>query len=194
LSINSGNLQKQPVTTELPLPLKVRAKDGAGNGVAGIKVSFSDGGAGGTLSPPTATTDASGFASTTYTTGTKSGAVDISASVSGVSPVVFEETVLAGPAAAINIQSGNNQTVKHGAAAPKLLQVIVSDQYGNPAPHISVSYSDGGANGSFSPDPAVTNPKGIAGTRYTVPAIPGTVIVTASVAGVGSVQFTVNVD
>jgi hypothetical protein len=126
--------------------------------------------------------------------GAKSGPVDISASVSGVSPVVFEEAVLGGPAAAINIESGKNQTVKHGSAAPKLLQVIVSDKYGNPAPDISATYSDGGANGSFSPDPAVTNPKGIAGTRYTVPATPGTVIVSASVAGVGSVQFTANVD
>ena len=84
LSINSGNWQKAPVTTPLPLPLKIKVKDAAGNGVAGIQVSFSDGGAGGTLSSPTATTDASGFASTSYTTGTKSGAVSITASVSGL--------------------------------------------------------------------------------------------------------------
>ncbi len=194
LLIASGNWQKQPVTSLLPLPLKVRVKDASGNGIPGILVSFSDGGAGGTLSSPTATTDSSGFASTSYTTGTKSGVAGITASVAGLTPVVFKETVQAGPAAALNIYSGNNQTVKAGTATPKLLQVIVTDGYGNPVPGISVTFDDGGAGGSFLPDPVATNPKGIAGTRYTAPLNVGTVTVTASSAGLGSVLFTVNVD
>ena len=194
LAIVSGNSQKQPVTSLLPLPLKVRVKDASGNGVPGILVSFSDGGAGGTLSSPTATTDSSGFASTSYTTGTKSGVVGITASVAGLTPVVFKETVLAGPAAALILYSGNNQTVKPGTATRKPLQVIVEDQYGNPVPGISVTFDDGGAGGSFSPDPVATNSKGIAGTRYTSPTKTGTVTVTASSAGLGSVLFTVNVN
>ena len=194
LSINSGNSQKEPVTLPLDLPLKVKVKDVAGNGIAGIQVSFSDGGAGGTLSPPIATTDSSGIASTSYTTGTKAGVASITASVSGLTPVVFNETVLAGPASTINIYSGNNQTVKAGAAAPKLLQVIVADKYGNPVPSVSVTYADGGEGGGFSPDPAATNPKGIAGTRYTTPKETGTVIVTASGNGLTPVTFTITVD
>ena len=194
LSINSGNSQKAPVASPLPLPLQVKVKDAAGNGVGGIQVSFSDGGAGGTLSSPTATTNSSGIASTSYNTGTKSGAVSITASVSGLTSVVFKETVLAGPAAALNIYSGNNQTVKHGTAAPKQLQVIVADQYGNPASGISVSFVDGGAGGSFSTDPVATNPQGIAGTKYTAPLTTGTVTVTASATGLSSVLFTVNVN
>jgi len=194
LQVSSGNGQKEPVTTPLPLTLSVKAKDAAGNGVAGIQVSFSDGGAGGTLSSPTATTNSSGVASTTYTTGTKSGAIEITASSSGLTSVVFKETVLAGPPAALNIDSGNNQTVKPGTAAPKELEVMIQDQYGNPASHISVSYSDGGAGGSFSANPVSTNTKGIAGTRYTTPPTPGTVTVTASAAGLPPVSFTVNVN
>lgn len=99
-----------------------------------------------------------------------------------------------GPAVALNVLSGNNQTVKAGQATAKLLQVIGDDQYGNPVSAISVTFADGGAGGSFAPDPVVTNAKGIAGTRYTAPANPGTVTVTASAAGLGSVNFTVNVD
>lgn len=194
LSIVSGNSQRAPVTSLLPLPLKVKVKDPAGNGVSGILVSFSDGGVGGTLSSPTATTDSSGYASTSYTTGTKSGVVSITVSVSGLTPVVFKETVLTGPAAALNIYSGNNQTVKAGNVAPKLLQVIVNDQYGNPLPGISVAFDDGGAGGSFSADPVATNSKGIAGTRYTTPTKTGPVTVTASAAGLAPVLFTVNVD
>ena len=193
LSINSGNWQKEPVATPLPLPLKVKVKDAAGNGIAGIQVGFSDGGAGGTLSSPTATTDSSGFASTSYTTGTKSGAVSITASVSGLTGVVFKQNVLAGPAAALKINSGSNQTVKRGATAPKELQVIVTDKYGNPVSGISVTFADGGAGGGFSPDPAPTSPQGIAGTHYTTPLNAGTVTVTTSATGLSSVQFTINV-
>ncbi|HEY6340661.1 MAG TPA: hypothetical protein VIY49_04145 [Bryobacteraceae bacterium] len=79
-------------------------------------------------------------------------------------------------------------------ATAKLLQVVVVDQYANPALGISVAYSDGAAGGSSSPDPAVTSAKGIAATRYTAPAQTGTVTVTASSPGLSSVPFTVNVD
>jgi len=194
LSINSGSSQKGPAASLLPLPLNVRVKDAAGNGVSGIQVNFSDGGAGGTLSSPTAITDSSGYATTSYTTGTKSGAVEITASASGLTPVVFKETVLAGPATVLSIYSGNNQTVQAAATAAKQLQVFVEDQYANPVPGISVTYSDGGAGGSFSLNPAVTSAKGIAGTRYTAPAQTGMVTVTASSPGLSSVLFTVNVD
>ncbi len=194
LSISSGNMQKAPVTSQLAQPMSVKVKDSKGNGVAGIVVSFSDGGAGGTLSSPTATTNSAGVASVTYTTGTKAGAIGITASVSGLTPVVFKETVLAGAAAVLNIYSGNNQTVKPGAPTAKELEVLITDRYGNPVPTISVNYNDGGAGGSFSPDPAVTSAKGIAGTRYTAPLAAGTVTITASAAGLSSVQFTVNVN
>jgi protocatechuate 3,4-dioxygenase beta subunit len=194
LAISAGNYQNGPVTSLLPVALKVRATDAKGNGVAGIQVNFSDGGAGGAFSSPTATTDSSGYASSSYTTGTKSGVVEISAEATGLTPVGFKETVLAGPANELEIYAGNNQTVKAGTAAPKLLQVMVEDQFGNPVPGISVAYSDNGAGGSFSPDPAATNAKGIAGTRYKTPAQSGAVTVTASVAGIDPVLFTVNVE
>ncbi|MFY9561458.1 MAG: Ig-like domain-containing protein [Terriglobales bacterium] len=194
LAISSGNSQKAPLASPLPSPLKVKAKDANGNGVAGVVISFDDGGVGGSLSPATATTNSSGVATTSYTTGTKSGVVKITASAAGLTPVVFKETVLAGPAVSLSIYSGNNQTVQAGTATPKLLQVKVTDQYGNPVSGISVSFADGGAGGSFAPDPVATNAKGIAGTRYTTPNHAGPVTVTASAAGLGSVLFTVNVD
>jgi hypothetical protein len=146
------------------------------------------------LSSPTATTNSSGIASVTYTTGTKSGAISITAAVSGLTSVVFTETVQAGPAAALLISAGNNQTVKRGTVAPKELQVAVKDQYGNPVTGTSVNFSDGGAGGSFSPNPVASISSGLSRTHYTTPATPGTVTVTASSAGLGSVLFTVNVD
>jgi adhesin/invasin len=192
--ISSGNGQKAPVASPLPTPLTVKAKDDRGNGIGGIVVMFDDGGAGGSFSAATVTTDSTGAASTSYTTGTKSGLVTINASATGLTPAVFRETVLPGPPVSLAISSGNNQIVKAGAVAPKQLQVVIKDQYGNPVSGVSVNFTDSGAGGSFSPDPVLTNSKGIAGTHYTVPLQVGPVTVTASAAGLGSVVFTINVD
>ncbi|MGA7400434.1 MAG: Ig-like domain-containing protein [Candidatus Sulfotelmatobacter sp.] len=192
LSISSGNSQRIPVVAQSPAPLEVRVKNALGNALSGVQVNFS-GGAGGTLSSPTATTNASGCASTYYTTGTQAGVVDITASVAGLTLVIFKETVQAGPATALNIYSGNDQTVKAGATTSKELEVIASDRYGNPVPGISVTFSDGGAGGSFATDLATTS-AGIAGSRYTAPLTTGILTVTASAADLGSVLFTVTID
>ena len=192
--IGSGNYQTAPVTSKLPLPLKVKVKDAHGNGVAGVSVAFTDGGAGGTLSPTMATTDSSGIATTSYTIGTKAGTVHITASVAGLTSVIFHEAALAGPAVSLTIFAGNNQTVKAGTLAAKPLQVFAGDQYGNGVHGVSVSFSDGGAGGSFAPDPVVTTTTGTAGTHYTAPVQKGTVTVTASAPGLSSVFFTLNVD
>jgi len=194
LSIISGNSQKAPVMSPLPLPLNVKVKDSAGNGLAGIQVNFSDGGVGGSFSLPTATTSSSGYATTTYTTGPTSGATPITAAVSGLTQAAFKETVQAGPAVALNLSSGNNQTVKPGATTSKVLSVVVTDQYGNLVAQSPVTFSDGGAGGSFSVNPALSSAAGIAGARYTAPlTAAGPVAITASENGVGSVSFTVNV-
>jgi hypothetical protein len=193
LAISSGNSQKAAVTSPLALPLNVKVKNAGGAGVAGIQVSFSGGG-NGTLSSPTATTNSAGIASVTYTTGTAAGATQITASVSGLTPLIFKETALAGPASAITLYGGNNQNVNPGKVAAKLLQVTVTDQYGNPVPNVSVSFSDNNAGGNFSPDPTVTATTGIAGTHYTVPTTAGPVTPTATVNSVGSVSFTITVN
>jgi len=84
--------------------------------------------------------------------------------------------------------------VHGGKTTTKMLQVAVTDQYGNPVPNVSVSFDDNNAGGSFSVDPAVTAATGIAGTRYTAPTTPGPVTVTATVNSVGSVSFTITVN
>lgn len=194
IAIAAGNNQSAPVISNLKTALKVKAKDSGGNGLPGVSVTFSDGGAGGTLSPVTATTDSGGFASATYTTGTKAGPITVTAAVSGVPPVSFKETVLAGPPASLAIYAGNNQTVKAGKSTSKQLQVLIEDQYANAVKGTVVTYSDGGVGGSFTPASAITNGKGIAGSRYTAPATAGTVTITATSPGVTNVVFTVNVD
>jgi len=90
--IVSGNKQTGPVSTVLPASLVVRVQDSHGLKVSGATVTFSDNGAGGIFSNPTATTDNTGLASTTYTTPGNSGTVKITSSASGTNTVTFTET------------------------------------------------------------------------------------------------------
>lgn len=192
-TIAGGNGQSGIVATSLPSPLKVALKDSFGNGISGAAVSFTDGGAGGTLSPPSSVTDSSGFANTLYTTPTKSGKVVITASTAGMASLVFNENAKPGPPVSLAIYAGDGQTVAAGKTAAKMLQVIVKDQYGNGVPGVSVTYDDAGVGGSFSVNPAVTAAGGIAGTRYTVTTRVGNYSVHATGAGLGAVAFAVNV-
>jgi Bacterial Ig-like domain (group 1) len=194
MTIRGGNEQSAQVVSPLPSPLTLEVKDAKGNEVPGVSIAFSDGGAGGTFSPATAITNSTGLATTSYTTGTKSGTADITASTTGVKSAVFKESVLAGPPASTAIYSGNNQTVKAGEKMADRLKVIVEDQYANPVSGVSVTYNDGGAGGSFSSSPTTTSSAGIAETFYTAPNQTGTVTVTASAPGLAPVLFTVNVD
>ncbi len=91
-SITSGNNQTAPAGTTLPLPLVVTVTDQYGNPVSGMGVAFSDGGAGGTFSSASATTNATGQASTSYTTPATPGTFGVTSSGSGINTVTFTET------------------------------------------------------------------------------------------------------
>ena len=62
-------------------------------GLSGLTVNFNDNSAGGTFSNPSPVTNASGQATTTYTTGGTTGTVTIDATYSTLPPAVFTETV-----------------------------------------------------------------------------------------------------
>jgi hypothetical protein len=166
----------------------VRVADLYGNDVPGQSVTFSDGSLGGSFSANPVTTNNSGNASTIYTTSTKAGSFNLIATLAGCVPRKLSETATAGPAAIVNVIAGNNQTGPVGAALPQELMVQVTDQYGNPVPNVSISFSDGGSGGTFSAPVASTDNNGEAGSLYTPPAA-GTFYIVAS-AGTGSATFT----
>jgi hypothetical protein len=72
---------------------------------------------------------------------------------------------------------------------PKPLVVAVTDQYGNPVTGVSVSFSDGGAGGTFSSNPVITGSNGQASVNYTTSSQAGPVTITASVVNINSVMF-----
>jgi hypothetical protein len=93
LSIVSGNNQIAAPNTMLAAPLVVKVVDVNGWGVAGVTVNFSDNAAGGTFSAATVATNATGTASTQYTTPGQPMVVRITGSASGLTSVNLRVTV-----------------------------------------------------------------------------------------------------
>jgi hypothetical protein len=73
--------------------LTVVVRDGFGNPVPGVTVTFTPSG-GGTVSPATAVTRADGTARTAWTLGTTPGTQSVQASIAGAAPVTFTATVI----------------------------------------------------------------------------------------------------
>jgi hypothetical protein len=168
--------------------LVVALRDAYGNGIVGRQITFTDGGAGGTFSAKTVTTGSAGAASVSYTLPEKAQYIVLTATYGSISAASAEHAV-AGPAASVNINTGNNQSVKVSTTL-KLLSVAVKDQYGNAVSGATINFSDGGANGSFSSTTATSNLGGTANTTYTAPSTPQTVHISATVSGLTPAIFT----
>jgi hypothetical protein len=185
LTATAGNNQSGGTGSTLPTALTVEATSGA-NPVPGVSVTFSDGGVGGVFGTPVATTDSNGLASTTYTLPASAQTVAISATSTGYTSASFSETA--------NLQTlsptaGNSQTAGPGTLLPTALTVTATSN-GNPVPGVSVTFSDGGAGGSFGTPTVVTGSNGTASSTYTLPATAQTVSITATSSGYKSASFT----
>ena len=88
IQIVSGNGQVQLVGQPLVSPLVVKVVNSSGTAVSGATVTFSVASGAATVSPSSATTDASGQAKTQVTLGASPGNVQINATVGGTSLVV----------------------------------------------------------------------------------------------------------
>ena len=96
LALLSGGAQTAAGGTPLALPILVQVKDAFGNAVlgAGRTVTFAAS-SGGSAAPPSATTNASGQASTTWTLGGVAGAHSLTASSAGLASLIVGATATA---------------------------------------------------------------------------------------------------
>ncbi|MCU1302949.1 MAG: pyrrolo-quinoline quinone [Candidatus Sulfotelmatobacter sp.] len=190
LATVSGFNQSGTVGTTLPAPLVAKVKDAYGNIVANAQVTFSSAGLNGTFQPNPATTGTNGQASTTFTLPTAAKTnFSVNAASGSATPAIFHETSTAGAPTTVNTSGGNKQTGTSGTQLPVALQVTVKDKYGNGVPNITVTFSDNGSGGSLSASSPVTNSQGQAGAFYTLPAVPGTWTITATVSSL-KITFT----
>jgi protocatechuate 3,4-dioxygenase beta subunit len=187
----AGNNQTGVVNTVLPNPIQVQAINPYNGSVySGITVTFSDGGKGGTFSNPSVVTDSNGFASTTYTLPKRALSYTITASSTGVSSATFEETAIPGNPFKLGLVSGAKQTAPVSTALPAPIVVTVLDANGNAIAGLNVTFSDGGAGGTFSANPVATAATGRATVTYTNPPNPGIINLTVSAPGLTTLKLT----
>ncbi len=181
----AGDNQSATVGTQLPQALAVQVTDALGNPVPNVGVSFSVTSGGGSVSPLSVLTDASGNASAQWTIGTSTTTQQqVAASVAPATPAVFNATATAGAAKSVVKQAGDNQLVATGTAAPIKPAVLVSDQFGNPVANVTVTYAAGLNSGSVTGGTVQTSLTGIATVGgWTVNASPGTDTLFATVTG-----------
>jgi Big-like domain-containing protein len=131
VTIVSGDGQTGPVSTELPNDLVVQVRDTGGNAVPGVAVAWVVGTGGGSVTPTTSVTDASGRASAAWTLGSSPGANTVSAVVSGIGVVGFSATATAGAAARLQIQTQPSASAVSGVPLAQQPVIQLLDAQGN---------------------------------------------------------------
>jgi len=190
MALNAGNGQSATVNTTVAIAPSVIVRDQFSNPVAGVSVTFTLTGGGGSISPASPAiviTGPGGIAQvTSWTMGTSPGANTLQATSGGLagSPVAFSATATAGGATQIAVNAGSGQSATVNTAVTTAPSVIVRDQFNNPVAGVSVTFTVTGGGGAISPaSPATvqTNASGIAQvTSWTL----------GTVAGANSLQAT----
>jgi outer membrane protein assembly factor BamB len=176
----TGNGQTGNAGATLPVALTITANNPyTGLPIAGVPVTFSDGGKGGVFSNPTGTTDSNGQVSTTYTLPKTPQTITITVTNAGYAPATFTENDVLGPLATLSTVSGGKQSGTVGTTLPAPLVVKAKDAVGNAIPNVSITFTDG-LGGTFSPNPGVTGSNGQTSVVYTLPTVAKTITVTAS--------------
>lgn len=190
INANGGNNQTGFAGSTLPTPLSVAALNPyTGLPIAGVTVTFSDGGKKGIFNPPSAVTDSNGLASTAYTLPNLPQTLTITGSSPGYASATFTEQDVVGPVATLTTVSGGKQSGTVGTTLPLPIVVKAKDAVGNVVPNASVTFTDGNLGGTFNPTTAITGSNGQASTSYTLPLVAKTLTVTAT-AGSVSVRIT----
>ena len=193
ITATSGTPQSAGINTAFAAPLVATVKDSGGNPVQGVTVTFTapaSGASGSFAGSNTATTNASGVAtSTVFTANATAGSYTVAATVAGVTTAAnFALTNTAGTASSITATSGTPQSAAISTAFAAPLVATVKDSGGNPVQGVTVTFTApaSGASGSFAgSNTATTNASGVAtSTVFTANATAGSYTVAATVAGV----------
>lgn len=162
-----GDNQTGVVGTALPEPLAVKVKDEFGNGLAGVRVSWSANGGGGSVSSTTTTSDSDGYARVTRTLGTVRGEHRTTAYVSGAAPVEFRAMADPGPVTTVTVLPAE---VSLSVGDSTDMVALLEDQYGNRVngPSVTWSSSDASIADIRSSGRVLARKRGVAGVTASV--------------------------
>ena len=188
--VTGGNLQTARVASTLPQALTVNVKDQFGYPVKGARVTWAAALFSGTVTPMADSTDANGNASASWTLGTTAIGQSVTATVTGLTPVVFNATGTPDLSRVMTVTGGSGQTGAIGSTLATPLSVLVKDSYGNLIAGETVVWNDSiGAGGSVSPTTSLTNASGVATSTWTLGGAPGAQTVRARVSPTVKVSF-----
>lgn len=191
IAVNAGNNQVAAAGSALPESLAVIVRDQAGDPLAGATVTFAVTGGGGSVSPASRQTDASGIAKTRRTLGPNAGTQTTSATTGSLAPAPFSAVAQINGAVNIANSTTGPLTDTVGAIKAESLTVLVTNQNATPVQGITVTWSP---SGSVSATSVPTTAAGLSKVRFTYGNTAGNQTATATVAGlVGSpVTITLN--
>ncbi len=154
----------------LPQPLVARVLAADELGVEGEVVEFAVGLGGGTLSAPSAVTDAEGRAQVTWTLGPEIGTQSVVATTPALPDVsaLFIAQAEVESAEALEIVSGDEQAGIVGAALALPLVVRAVDGQGNPVAGDVIEWAVLAGGGTIEPAESVTDAEGLATATWTL--------------------------
>ena len=192
LAIVSGDDQTGTVGQVLSEPLVVRVEDRGGSAVSGASLLFTAGDGSGSVTETTATSDADGRASTTWTLGTTAGPQEVTAAIAGVgsAEISLSATAIAGEPTTFTKESGDQQDGETGQPLPDPVVVALRDEFGNGVPGTAVTFTIASGGGTVSPAGATTGSDGAAQATWTMGNAVRATSLTASTAGFPALGFT----
>lgn len=156
----------------------------SGASAAGASVQWGVSAGGGSVSPSTTTTDASGNTTVFWTFGTISGGQSLAAVSNGTNATLVAGAS-AGPPGSLTRVTPDSLTTIAGSSV--LLTVRALDQFSNPATTAVVTWA--ASSGTLSTTSATSSSTGNVDVAFTTPATPGTYFVTATLANKGTITF-----
>lgn len=146
-----------------PVPARVLLQDRLGAPVPGVSVAFTVREGGGSLSAPSAVSDANGIAAVTWTLGKQAGEFQYVSATAGVGKVVdFGATAVAGPATQAREWGGDGQTVARGRTLPFTPRVWVRDAHGNDVVGVGIRFTVTSGGGRVTGAEQTTDSSGMA--------------------------------
>lgn len=191
LLATAGNNQQAPVGQLVSIAPTVVVRSTAGDGVPGVVVTFAVASGGGSVVGSRQVTDATGTAAVGgWFLGPLPGANTLTASSTGLAPVTFTATGVAGLPVSMVAVSQTTQSAPIGTNVNDPPSVIVRDAQGAPVAGVAVTFSVTAGGGSVVGSPGTTNTNGVATlTSWKLGPVVGPNTVTATAAGLPSVTF-----
>ncbi|MGE5838240.1 MAG: Ig-like domain-containing protein, partial [Acidobacteriota bacterium] len=163
--VSSGNNQVGPAGAALAESLAVLVRDAAGDPLAGVNVTFSVTAGGGSVSPGSRQSDASGIAKTRFTLGPNAGTQTVNATAGSLAPAPFSAVSQINGAVNIADSTTGPLTDTVGAIKVESLTVLVTNQSAAPIQGVPVTWASTG--GAVSATSVPTSAAGFSKVRFT---------------------------